>query len=188
MPALSCSSLSDVQTEFRPVRGCLSTLGFPELLSSYAARATFHENFDTPSLRDHVCFFAVTRRGEPWPFLVITQQYEPAGGGFYPGALVIPETHRLFLGAGRRLLAYDLSLPARLWEDEAEFGFFSWSHYGDFVLMSAEIELAVWTSSGQKLWSRFADPPWEYQIEGSLVVKTDCQGVERLDIRTGRLV
>jgi hypothetical protein len=28
----------------------------------------------------------------------------------------------LFIGAGRRLLAYDLKLPARLWEDAADMG------------------------------------------------------------------
>jgi hypothetical protein len=140
------------------------------------------------SAGDEACFFAVTRRGEPWPFLVVVQRYAPAGYGFHPGALIVPEKHRLFLGAGQRLLGYDLSGPARLWEDEANCGFWSWSRYGGVVLMSAELELAAWTDEGQKSWSRFADPPWEYQVQGSAVVVSDLRAVERLDLRTGRRV
>jgi hypothetical protein len=161
--------------------------GVPDLLPQFAERAALCDRFDTPSPGDEVCFFAVTRRGDPWPFLVVTQRYAPAGYGFHPGGLVVPETHRLFLGAGRRLLGYDLSGPARLWEDEADCGFWAWSRYGGVVLMMAELELAAWTVEGQKLWSRFADPPWEYRVEGSVVVISDCRGVERVDVQTGRV-
>jgi hypothetical protein len=160
--------------------------GLPDFLPSYAERAALYDRFDAPEPCDGVCFLAVTRRGEPWPFLVITQRYAPAGNGFYPGALIVPETHRLFIGAGRRLLGYDLTRPARLWEDEADCGFWSWSRYGETVLMMAELELAAWTSSGKKLWSRFTDPPWEYRVEGPTIVVTDCRGTERLDLLTGR--
>jgi len=161
--------------------------GVPDLLPQFVERATLCDRFDTPSPGDEVCFFAVTRRGDPWPFLIVTQRYAPAGAGFHPGALVVPETHRLFLGAGRRLLGYDLSQPARLWEDEADCGFWAWSRYGGVVLMMAELELAAWSAEGQKLWSRFADPPWDYRVEGAAVVVSDCRAVERLDLATGRI-
>jgi hypothetical protein len=118
--------------------------------------------------------------------LVVTQRYAPAAGGFHPGALLVPETQRLFIGAGRRLLCYDLAGPARLWEDEADFGFWSWSRYGEVVLMMAELELAAWTIEGQKLWSRLADPPWEYRVEGTAVVVTDCRGTERVGLWSGQ--
>lgn len=70
----------------------------------------------------------------------------------------------LFIGAGRRLLAYDLKLPARLWEDAADMGFCSWSVYPDPVLIAAELELAAWDRGGRKLWSRFVEPPWTFRV------------------------
>ena len=58
--------------------------------------------------------------------------------------MIIPETSLLMIGAGERLLAYDLETPRRLWEDEAEAGFWGWERHGGLVLMSAELELAAW--------------------------------------------
>jgi hypothetical protein len=161
--------------------------GVPDLLSQFVHHAALYDQFDEPSECDNACFLAVTRRGDSWPFLVVTQRYAPAGYGFFPGALVVSESHRLFMGAGRRLLGYDLLRPSRLWVDETDCGFWSWSRYGGVVLMMAELELAAWTTEGQKLWSRFADPPWEYRVEGAAVVVSDCRAVERVDLQTGRV-
>ena len=164
---------------------CCQGDGLPSMLDEYQNRAALSEDF---GVADHsgssVCFFAV-RRSQQWPFLVITQRYAPAGYGFYPGVLLVPETHRLFIGAGRRLLCYDLSKPARLWEDEAECGFWSWSRHGTVLLMAAELELAAWNVSGRKLWSRFVEPPWEYAIAGE-VVTVDVMGtISRIHLQTG---
>jgi hypothetical protein len=30
--------------------------------------------------------------------------------------------------------------------------------------MAAELELAAWDRSGRKLWSRFVEPPWTFQV------------------------
>src|SRR4051812_32462961 len=62
------------------------------------------------------CFVAV-RWGSDWPVLVVAQRYSPAGLGWEPGVAVVPETLHLFVGAGQRLLCYDLSpdKPVRLW-------------------------------------------------------------------------
>ena len=49
----------------------------------------------------------------------------------------------IVIAACRRLLAYELARPARLWEDEADCGFWSWTRRGRVVLMSAELELAA---------------------------------------------
>lgn len=160
--------------------------GPPDLLPQLLRHAALCDRFDDPAPHDGSFALAVGRRGEPWPFLVVTQRYAPAGHGFHPGALVVPETHRLFLGAGRRLLAYDLSVPSRLWEDEADCGFLSWSRYGGVVLMMAELELAAWTADGRKLWSRFADPPWEYRVDGPAVVVTDLSGSATVDLWSGQ--
>lgn len=104
------------------------------------------------------------QRGTDWPFLIVAQRYAPADFGFYPGIALIPETHIAFIGAGTRLLAYHLEPPQRLWEDTADCGFWCWRRHGDYVVMSAELELAAWDIHGQKLWSTFVEPPWEYFV------------------------
>ncbi len=67
-------------------------------------------------------------------------------------------------------MAYDLAKPARLWEDEADEGFWSWARYTDIILMSAELELAAWNTKGDKLWSMFVEPPWSYEIADDTVM------------------
>ncbi|MBN9160613.1 MAG: hypothetical protein J0I07_06600 [Myxococcales bacterium] len=128
----------------------------------------------------------VRRSGNDWPFLVVVQRYAPGlDAGFCPGVLVVPETGRLFLGAGERLLAYDLRTPKRLWEDAAEMGFWSWARHDDVVVISAELEIAAWNLEGRKLWSRFVEPPWEYRVENGLV-RLDVMGTgSAFDLYTG---
>jgi len=48
--------------------------------------------------------------------------------------------------------------------DEADVGFLSWRQHGDVILMSAELELAAWTTDGTKLWRTFVEPPWSYAM------------------------
>src|SRR5258708_4197995 len=93
---------------------CCQADGFPDLLPEYQKRAALAEDFDiVDDVGASVCFVSVGRPGR-WPSLVVTQRYSPAGFGFVPGAMLAPEAHRLFIGAGRRLLAYDLLRPSRL--------------------------------------------------------------------------
>lgn len=130
------------------------------------------------SISRDLCCVAVGRVNEPWPFLVVAQNLSPAGAGFEPGVLLAPDTQRLFVGAGERLLAYDLAAPRRLWVDQADTGFWSWARHRDVVLMSAELELAAWTQKGEKLWTTFVEPPWEYAVEGDTVL-LDVMGTQR---------
>ncbi|HET6252313.1 MAG TPA: hypothetical protein VFE47_31795 [Tepidisphaeraceae bacterium] len=53
--------------------------------------------------------------------MIVGQRFNPSGG-FNPGVLLVPETKILFVGAGERILAYQLDGPSRLWEDTAEAG------------------------------------------------------------------
>lgn len=79
----------------------------------------------------------------------------------------------VFIGAGTRLLAYQLKpRPSRLWVDEADLGFLQWSVHTGAVLMAAELELAAWTPDGRKLWSTFVEPPWDFDVDGSVVRAT----------------
>jgi len=121
-----------------------------------------------------------------WPFLVVAQKFWPAVAGFSPGVLMVPETRRLFIGAGERLLAYDIDGPRRLWEDRADTGFWHWHQHEDVVLMSAELEFAAWDTSGAKLWSMFVEPPWSYEIRGDQL-QLDVMGVPSMfPIKTGK--
>ncbi len=143
--------------------------GLPPLYDQDCERAKLVDEFGLKEQDGDVCCFSVAR-GMNWPFLVVAQRFSPGPeAGFYPGVLLIPETQRLFIGAGERLLAYDLTEPKRLWEDQADTGFCGWARHGDFVVMSAELELAAWTLDGTKLSSSFVEPPWSYEMDGEMV-------------------
>jgi hypothetical protein len=163
--------------------------GLPSLYGEYCKHANLVdqvEPFNTP--KGQLCCLLVSE-SESWPFLVIAQKYSPSGAGFRPGALLVPETDVLFLGAGERLLAYDLAQPKRLWEDKVDYGFHGWAQREDVVLMSAECELAAWNSKGTKLWTAldavFVEPPWGYTVENG-TVNLDIMGkMTTFPLRTG---
>jgi hypothetical protein len=98
----------------------------------------------------------------------------------------VPETGRLFLGAGKLLLAYELTTPPRrLWTDDAELGFWQWARHDDVVIMSAELELAAWDLDGRKLWTTWVEPPWGYTVRDG-VVALDVMGAKsEFSARTG---
>lgn len=147
----------------------LVSIGLPDLYNDYVKHATLVDELDIRNPKGENCFVSVSH-GTGWPFLVVAQRYYPAGYGFNPGALLTCDTDILFVGAGERLLAYDLTKPERLWEDAADTGFWYWSRHDRFVLMSAELEFAAWDIQGKKLWSTFVEPPWEYKVDGHDVI------------------
>lgn len=138
--------------------------GLPSTFDAYCSRAKLVDQFDMRSTEGDLCFVGAGPVESDWPDLLVAQRFAPAQGGFDPGVAFLPESQLLFIGAGTRLLAYDLKGLARLWEDAADMGFWSWSVYPDAVLMAAELELAAWDRSGRKLWSRFVEPPWTFQV------------------------
>jgi hypothetical protein len=126
------------------------------------------------------------QRAANWPELVISQRFEPGPeAGFFPGVFLVPESHILFVGAGTRVLAYDLQKIRRLWEDDCDTGFWGWKRHGDMVLLSAELELAGWDLQGEKKWSTFVEPPWEYAVRNGRV-HLDVMGKKsNFDVKTG---
>lgn len=164
----------------------LQDRGLPSMADEYAKRASLNEHFETSDDCGEWCYVAIsnTKRTE-WPFLTVTQRYSPSTAGFEPGVILIPETQKLFIGAGERLLAYDLGQPKRLWEDNADTGFWCWARHNDTIIMSAELELAAWNVSATKLWSTFVEPPWDDTVsEGT--VNLDVMGVKsRFDLIAG---
>jgi hypothetical protein len=141
----------------------------PDLHPEYRKHTALGEEFDLTSREEGQWCFVGVKKGSGWPFLTVAQRFWPAGAGFHPGALLVPETSLLFIGAGERLLAYDLREPKRLWLDSANTGFWHWHRHGDYVLMAAELEFAVWNKEGLKLWSTFVEPPWDFQCGGDSV-------------------
>jgi len=162
----------------------------PEMLEHYLSRASLAEEFATQDDRtvSGYCFVGVKLGLQDWPQLVVSQRFSPAGYGFAPGALLVPGTGRLFIGAGTRLLGDqvdDAGAWRRSFVDEADVGFLSWRQHGDVILMSAELELAAWTTDGTKLWRTFVEPPWSYAMVGD-DVHLDVMGERtRFPKRTG---
>lgn len=127
-------------------------------------RAKLHDVSRTGSPEESRLTLCVEHTDSDHPDLILSLGFEPGPKyGLHPGVLLVPETKRLFVGAGTTLLAYDLLYPRRLWEDAADFGFWSWKRHGNVVLMSAELELAAWDLEGEKLWSAPVEPPWDYR-------------------------
>ncbi len=165
--------------------------GLPDIYGSYKKNARLVEEFDLGNSEGQFCFTAVgshERTGSDagdWPELVIAQRYYPFDFGFDPGALIVPETDVLFVGAGERLLAYDLSRPKRLWVDDTSCGFWRWRQHQNIVLMSAELELAAWSVNGKKLWTAFVEPPWDYTVRGKCI-ELDVMGKKTIfDLAAG---
>jgi hypothetical protein len=131
------------------------------------------------------CCLTVKRAGEHWPFLVVAQSYAPSGVGFEPGVLLALETKVLFVGAGERILAYRLEPPERIWEDHVNMGFLAWEQHGDTVLLAAELELAAWSTAGEKRWTTFVEPPWSFTVLND-VIEVDVMGRKTsFDLREG---
>ena len=101
--------------------------------------------------------------------LVVLLGYSPSEPTFHPEVLLIPETKLLYIGAGERILVYDLNNYTRLLKDIVRDGFIRWERYGQYIIMLAEMEIAVLDIYGKKLWSQLVEPPWDYSIEGQLL-------------------
>ena len=141
--------------------------GLPQLYEEYVRHARLVDEFDQEEDEGEKCVLAVSR-GLDWPFLVVTQRCK-LPGIFDPSALLVPETKRVFIGVGERLLAYELDGPTRLWEDTTACGHWRWARHGDHIVMSAELELAAWDLHGTKRWTTFVEPPWSYRVaEGAV--------------------
>jgi hypothetical protein len=158
----------------------------PTIYASLIAHATLHDDFGLETPDGTALVIAVERGSGQWPELLISQRFNPGPeAGFYPGTFLVPETRLLFVGAGTRLLAYDLQGLMRIWEDDADTGFWGWKRHGDVIVMSAELELAAWTLDGKKLWSTFVEPPWTYSVLGARV-HLDVMGTKSVfDIGNG---
>ncbi len=138
---------------------------------------------------DGVLRVAVVAPGEQAPSLVARLGYD-AGGGFGADALLVPETSRVFLGGGTRMICYAHAEGRwrRQWEREVEVGFRGLARHGGTVVMSAELELAAWSLDGERPWSAWVEPPWGYEVDGDRL-RLDVMGKRSvLDLNSGSVV
>lgn len=144
------------------IEGTVGSL--PSDYATVVERAVLHDDFGVTGSEGTVLAISVGSAAN-WPILIVSLRFEPGpDAGFIPGVFMVPERDILFIGAGTRLLAYDLRNVRRLWEDVAHTGFWGWKRHGDMIIMSAELELAAWDLSGAKKWSTFVEPPWDYAV------------------------
>lgn len=143
----------------------------PQSFASYLKHAAFVDQFDLNSADGRFFFLGISKgeTGDSWPSVVVAQKYNDAQQAFSPSILLVPDTSLVFVGAGERLLCYNVEEQRRLWEDETHCGFWTWSRSGSYVLMSAELEFGVWSQSGEKLWSTFVEPPWSFDVNDQVV-------------------
>ena len=162
---------------------------FPPLFDLLTANADLAEQFGNLRGRNDedgtVFCVSVNSQFQIWPALFVAQRYSPDGGGFNPGVLIVPETRLVLIGAGERLLAYELNGLERLWEDATNFGFWWWDRQGEVILMAAELELAAWNLNGQKLWSMFVEPPWSYSVQNGVIQLDVMDNLSSFPLATG---
>jgi len=147
-----------------------------------ASTAKLVDELDLRQAEGRPCSFTVSQRGKT--LIVGTFRYE-LRGGLGPAIALVPEAHTLFIGAGQEIFCYDLTAPRRLWHDNADYGLWGWEVVRDTVLMSAELELAAWDQTGQKLWSTSVEPPWSYQVDADLVTLDVMGKISNFELRVG---
>lgn len=133
--------------------------------------ATLVDEIGSVVTAEHVNTLAVHKAPFGDPILLVVVGHVPWYSGHQPnvGLVLVPETHVLFVGTSDDVLAYDLRGPTRLWREEAIDGFWGWQRHGDYVLMSAETELAAWDIHGMKQWETFVEPPYDYRVADGTV-------------------
>ena len=153
------------------VAGHLLTIihGLPGHLDSYLSNAAFADTRDLRQVNGSPSLITAGG-GTAWPEFVAVLRSRFEGTLFPLGVALVPETGVLFVGGGQVARAYSLREPVEhLWDEVVECGFWSWRRTDDVMVMSAELELAAWSIDGQKLWTRFVEPPWGYEVVDGIV-------------------
>lgn len=156
--------------------------GHPSTFDQLASGARLVDVTDLRASEGRPCSVIVSEHGKT--VLVTSFRYQLAGG-LGPAVALLPDVHRLFVGAGEEVFCYDLAEPRRLWRDKADTGLWGWEIVGATVLMSAELEFAAWDKAGEKLWSTFVEPPWSYAFDGDQVTLDVMGEISQFNLRAG---
>lgn len=118
------------------------------------------------------------------PILHLTHSTHRAYG--WPEVLMVPETDVLLVASGQTIESFDLAKRIKIERyDDNWAGLWGLSRHGDFVVAQAEVELAVWSLAGKKVWAAFADPPHKYTVDGNVLKLVDFRGKHTFDLGTG---
>lgn len=156
--------------------------GHPSTFDNLASVARLVDVTDLRTSEGRPCSVIVSEHGKT--VLVASFRYQ-LRGGLGPAIALLPEVHRLFVGAGEELFCYDLAEPRRLWRDKADTGLWGWEIAGATVLMSAELEFGAWDKAGEKLWSTFVEPPWSYLVADDQVSLDVMGEISQFNLRAG---
>jgi hypothetical protein len=121
------------------------------------------------------------------PSLLVMLGYHRLDGDFGAGAILVPETRRLFVAGGARAICYhhDGDRWWRQWEREVEVTVWGLARHGAHIVMSSELEVVVWDIKGVRRLSAGVEPPWSYDIQGNRM-RLDVDGaVTTVDIPAG---
>jgi len=149
--------------------------------------ATVVEEISPTAGAGQVAVLAVHEDSLRGSFLLIGQGYTPRwpGDAIQFGALLVPGTGVLFVGAQDLVLAYDLGMTRRLWRERVKGGFGDWQRHGAYVVMSAGMELAVWDLHGSKQWSTSVAPPYSYAVAAGMMCVTMTGGTTSFPLAMG---
>ena len=129
----------------------------PPLYDHYIRHAKLSESFGLSDDGDYLLVGA-SQPSREWPTLVVEQRYDPGiRSGFTPGVHLMTETSILLIGAGTRLLAYDILRAKRLWQDKTSCGF----ERDDLDWWAEEMWLleSLWSPVGYPTYLRFLVDP-----------------------------
>jgi len=107
--------------------------------------------------------YALVHRAGGAPTLLVVGSHRPSFGC---GVHLAVDTGVLFFGCGESVCAYDMATGRKLHHDVTPFGFHSWNRHGDVLVMSGELEVAVYSLDGNRLWAATVEPPWDYGVNG----------------------
>lgn len=121
---------------------------------------------------------SVAAPGETEPSVLVVLGYHRLDGDFGAGAILVPETGRLFVAGGSWAICYhrDGERWVREWEHEVHVMAWGLVRHGDWIVLSGELELVAWDLDGVRRLTAAVEPPWSYEIHDGQV-RLDIDGV-----------
>jgi hypothetical protein len=140
------------------------------------------DEYDTGYLREEATLPDATG-----PSILVALGYRRLDGDLGAGAILVPETRRLFVAGGARAICYhhDGDRWWRQWEHDVEVTVWGLARHGHLIVMSSELEVVAWDIKGVRRLSAGVEPPWSYEIHGNRM-RLDIDGaVTTVDVPGG---
>jgi hypothetical protein len=146
------------------------------------AAHVFEESYEGPERA-----WIAVRRGWAEPHFLVTRDAQ--SWNLFFDALIVPETHRLFVGVGTWLAVFPLDVPDEPLVHNVLL-FWSMQREPHGILVVAEVSVRLFDLFGREQWDVFADPPHDVSVEGDEVVILEqlTNTTKRIRLRDGTLV